>query len=145
MTRAVLDVNVLVSGFPTGENAPGLLIEYWLAGRFGLVVSEHLLAGTQRAWTKVYFRRRYSASDLANAVDLLRSRSVLVTPTDDVQGVADDWEDDLVFATAVAGQADYLVTGDNGLLRLGTFRGTRIVTLREFLSLLESEEPSSQR
>ncbi len=56
-----------------------------------------------------------------------------------------DLEDDLVrataMATAVAGRADFLVTGDRVPREIGDFGGVRIVTPlrvpREFLDLLE--------
>ena len=34
---------------------------------------------------------------------------------------------------ALAGKADYLITGDDDLLVLGEFQGTKIVTPAEFL------------
>jgi predicted nucleic acid-binding protein len=55
--------------------------------------------------------------------------------------VADDEEDDLVLGTAVAANADVLVTGDPGLLRIGEYRGVRIVTAREFLDILGEQAP----
>jgi len=39
-------------------------------------------------------------------------------------------------AFAVAAAADHLVTGDKYLLRIGEFRGTRIVSPRDLLDLL---------
>jgi predicted nucleic acid-binding protein len=42
-------------------------------------------------------------------------------------------------AAAVVGHADYLVTGDRGLLALRQFQGTRIVSAVEFLVELQLE------
>ena len=50
--------------------------------------------------------------------------------------VPEDPDDDLVLATAEAGDADYIVTGDRHLLSLKEFRGTRIVGVSEMLVLL---------
>lgn len=140
MTRAVLDSNVLVSAFPDREGLPWRLIELWQAGTFELIVSEHILAGVLRAWDKEYFRPRIAAGPAADAILLLRTLAEVVVPGADVRGIADDDEDDLVLATAVAGQADYLATGDNGLLRLGTFRDIQIISPRDFLSFLEARQ-----
>lgn len=44
--------------------------------------------------------------------------------------------DDYLLSLAVAGTADFLVTGDKQhLLAIGRYRGTRIVTVRDFLVL----------
>jgi predicted nucleic acid-binding protein len=48
-------------------------------------------------------------------------------------------EDDAILATALSGKADFLVTGDRQLLRLGTYRGVRIVTARDFLTILRQD------
>jgi len=41
--------------------------------------------------------------------------------------------------TAVAVHADYLVTGDHGLLEVGAYGGVTIITARDFLTILELE------
>ena len=48
-----------------------------------------------------------------------------------------DADDDVVLGTALAGKADVIVTGDNDLLALKTFRGIRILSPRQFLELLD--------
>ncbi|MBA2469732.1 MAG: hypothetical protein H0V37_10035, partial [Chloroflexia bacterium] len=60
---------------------------------------------------------------MAVILDEVSSLADTVLPVGDVHGVAEDDEDDLVLATAVAAQADYLVTGDKYLPRIGEFRG----------------------
>jgi predicted nucleic acid-binding protein len=57
-----------------------------------------------------------------------------------VTGVASHPEDDPILATAVSASADYLVTGDRQLQRLGSYRGVSIVSPREFLDLLDRLE-----
>jgi predicted nucleic acid-binding protein len=49
--------------------------------------------------------------------------------------------DDVVLATAVSAHADYLVTGDTGLLHVGNYEGVQILSPRAFLDLL-CDEPS---
>ena len=55
----------------------------------------------------------------------MRTDALVVEPDPSVSGVCDDAEDDHVLGTAVAANADYLVTGDRGLLRVGEYRGVR--------------------
>lgn len=49
--------------------------------------------------------------------------------------------DDRVLATAVAGKADLIVTGDEDLLILETFKGVEILTPRRFLEAHASSAP----
>lgn len=56
-----------------------------------------------------------------------------------------DPEDDLVLATGRLARADYLVTGDRGLLELGSYEGMEIVTPRQFIALLESDRSSEDQ
>lgn len=70
---------------------------------------------------------------------LLEQEAVLTPITRQVQGVATHPEDDLILAAAVSARADYLVTGDDQLQKLGGFEGVKIVSPREFLRLLDDE------
>ena len=52
--------------------------------------------------------------------------------------VSSDPDDNAILATAIAGKADYLVSGDKGdLLSLGEIEGIPIVTARMALRLVE--------
>ena len=63
-----------------------------------------------------------------------------VTPiTVRVAGVATHPEDDLVLATAVSAGADYLVTGDRQLQKLGRHGSVTILSPRGFLALLHEQ------
>ena len=50
--------------------------------------------------------------------------------------IAADPSDDMVLACAVAGKADYIVSGDPHLLDLGEYEGIRIVSPAVFVSIL---------
>jgi predicted nucleic acid-binding protein len=53
-----------------------------------------------------------------------------------------DPDDNFLLALAEAGNADYLVTGDkSGLPSLASHKSTRIITARDFASLLAADAP----
>ena len=142
MTAAVLDTNVLVSGvtgFLIDVSVPGQLLRAWQAGRFTLVVSDHILTELERTLQKPYFQRRLSTEHVAAARLLFHTSARLTPLTVQVQSVASHPEDDLVVATALSGQADYLVTGDRHLQDLGSYQGVTILSPRAFLQRLERE------
>jgi predicted nucleic acid-binding protein len=51
-----------------------------------------------------------------------------------------DPADDIILRTAFDGKADCIISGDNHLLSLGAFRGVKILTVDEMLTLLKEEK-----
>ncbi len=51
-----------------------------------------------------------------------------------------DEDDDWVLATAVAGEAEIILTGDKDLLVLKEFHGIKILSPRQFLELLNAQK-----
>jgi predicted nucleic acid-binding protein len=56
----------------------------------------------------------------------------VVRPSQSVQSICRDPDDDLILACALEARADYLVTGDADLLDVKIFKGIQIVTPRNF-------------
>jgi predicted nucleic acid-binding protein len=52
--------------------------------------------------------------------------------------VREDPDDDRVLECAVAGEADYMVSGDRHLLKLGSYGGIPILTVRQFMDAVKA-------
>lgn len=102
MILAVLDANVLVSGFPGQHGAPAALIATWRDGRFQMIVSEPILDELAKAWQQPYWRSRISPRDAGAALALLRSKAIVSPVNIEVSGIATHPEDDLILATALS-------------------------------------------
>ncbi len=70
---------------------------------------------------------------------LLRTDTIVGATSREVHGVASHPEDDLILSIAASENADYLVTGDAELLRLGSHEGVTILSPRSFVDLLGSD------
>jgi putative PIN family toxin of toxin-antitoxin system len=136
MIRVTIDTTTLASGFVRPEPPPGRLLNAWRSRLFTLVTAEALLGEVERTFRKPYFARRLSPEEARANLALLPSEAVIVSTTVTVAGVATHPEDDVVLATALSGGAQFLVTSDHGLLRLGTFRELVIVSAGQFLAML---------
>ncbi len=137
MTRAVLDTNVLAAAFVSPYAPPGQLLQAWLEGRYVLALSPIILVELGRTFQQPYFQRRLTIRQRDNDLALLRRKAEQVAIAVQVQGIATHPEDDQILATAVSSSADFLVTGDGQLLRLGSYEGIAVVTPRQFLEILE--------
>jgi uncharacterized protein len=125
--RVFLDTNVLVSALTTRGLA---------ADVFRLALSEHeLLTGEVNL---VEFRRvlkqkmRVPARYIEDAERLLRDQTIIPRPAVALEIKLRDPDDKWVLASAIAGGADVLVTGDKDLLDLGRAAPLPILTPRSF-------------
>lgn len=146
MKTAVLDTNVLASGFVRANPAaaPTQILNAWQAQRFVLVVSETIITELARTLGKPYFRQRLSDEIIAADVALLRGQASVTPITTSVSGIATHPEDDAILATAVSARADYLVTGDGKLQQLGTYEGVTLLSPRAYMAMLEAPEDDTE-
>ncbi|MFN0071983.1 MAG: putative toxin-antitoxin system toxin component, PIN family [Chloroflexota bacterium] len=140
MRRAVLDTNVLASGFSVHDSIPDRLLRLWLTGAWELIVSAPIIAEFERTFEKRYFQARLSTRQPRENIGLLRRRATLVSITAQVSGVATHLEDDVILSVAVSARAQYLVTGDERFRRqVPSYQGVQFISPREFLELLVEE------
>ena len=136
MTKVVLDTNVLASGyvgFLHPGSIPGQILHLWRERVFELVVSDHILMELAHTFEEPYFRNRLSPELIERDLTLLREEATFTELAVTVQNVATHPEDDLVLATAASARADYLVTGDKKLQKLGIYQGVVILSPRAYL------------
>ena len=122
--RVVADTNVVVSGL-LWQGPPRRIVDAARAGLLVLVSSEPLVAA------------QLSAAMLA---DLYAEFAELVAPASIAPTILDDPDDDAVLATALAGGADLIVSGDVHLLALSRYQGIRIVDAATFASVIAIRE-----
>ena len=139
MIRTVYDTNVLASGAAATRGILFAIIDPLTTGRITLVISFHIVEELENTLTKPYFMSRMRSKDIDTFLSLMSRVADVIPITLTVQGIATHPEDDLVLVTALSGNADYLVTGDKGLLNVGSYRGVTIVTPRAFLDVLDND------
>ena len=136
--RVVLDTGVLIAALITSDTTPDLVYQAWRKKRFELVTSEWQLAEFRRVSRHPKLRRFLRPSEAGNLVNGLRQRALVIKRLPEVE-LSPDPNDNPLLATALAGKADFLVTGDKrGLLALKKVERTRILTARQFLKTLAS-------
>lgn len=139
--KVVLDTNVIVSATLSPTGIRSQVIGAWENGQFELVVSEPILAEYQVAldYEEVASRHHLTTEQVAELISELRQFATVVEPTETLSVIADDPDDDKFLECALAGEADYIVSGDPHLLNLQEYGGIPILSPREFLALLEEE------
>lgn len=140
MIRAVVDTNTLVSGIISPLGAPAQIIRRWQRGDFLLLTSPALLAELRRVleYPRIVDRLGWSGEERTQFVKGFETLALVTPGALRLPGVTRDPKDDPMVACAVEGEAGFIVSGDQDLLVLGTYRDVRVVTPREFLTLLET-------
>lgn len=141
MIRAVLDTNVIVSSFLSPGGTPGRLRRAFTEGLFDLCLSPPLLGEIEEVLRrpKIVRLRGVSAEETgAFIAGLSRIARVVEIPPFLEAVVADDPDDDILFATSLAAEAQFIVSGDDAVLRVGTYNGIHVVSPHAFLKILET-------
>ncbi len=144
MIRAVLDANVLVSAIISPKGIPARILNAWHDEKFLLLISRVILdeIGRVLRYPKIKKRHRWSERKIQIFLEDLSRLAILAPGKLSLSIIADDPSDNRYVECAVEGKADYLVSGDDHLLRLGAYEDVRIVTPREFVDVM-TEEPES--
>jgi len=129
----VLDTNVIVSAIIYGGN-PQDILQAAVLKRIDVFISESLVAELQDVFQRPQFG--LSIQFVQNAIAEFTTVAEWVVPQKHHDLIKDDPADNLILDCAVAAEADYLVTGDKQLLRLGKCGKVIIVNPQDLVSLL---------
>lgn len=137
MIRIVLDTNVLISAIAFG-GPPREVLNLVIAGKIRNHISDAILDELQDVLQRPKFG--YDPGIVRAIVRELELLSEYVHLSGrEMHAVTRDPDDYHVLACAITGEAEYLVTGDTGLLSLEGYAGIRIITPAGFLELLRTD------
>jgi len=125
--KLLLDTNVLVAALVVRGTCSDLLEH---------CVRQHVVVSSQPRLDELreVLKRRISQSavDVRAALQLFAETFTLVTPDTLDPPACRDRDDDIVLATALAGECVAIITGDEDLLILNPFRGIQVLAPSAF-------------
>ena len=139
MTRAIIDTNILIRALIKPQGTVGPVLARLRDGDYTLLYAEPLLDELVAKLVLPRIRDKYHLTDddAETVLALILLRGEPVMPQRRITACRDP-KDNVVLEVAVAGEADYIVTGDDDLLVLHPFEGILIVGPAEFLKALET-------
>jgi uncharacterized protein len=128
--RVTLDSNVYLSGFVFGGK-PKRILEMAIEGEIEVAISDPIIAEVRR-----HFLGKFGWSEprVAEAVESIAEFAKYSTPTEAIDAVPADPDDNRIVECAVAAGSECIVTGDRHLLQLGSYEGIRIMKVADFLA-----------
>ena len=136
--KVVLDANVYVSSMLNKLGNPKRVIDSWQQGAFDVLISSAILDETGRvlSYPRIIKRHRQDETTIQRFLKLLEDEAIKVEPNEVLGVVKDDESDNRYLERAVAGKAQYVISGDNHLLDIGEYRGIVILSPAVFVAVL---------
>ena len=134
MIRVVVDTNVFISSFFGGN--PRKVIDLWKSGELTLCLSRPIVD------EYIEVLRRLGLQDEKELEELLGLFAhgfhlVYTAKTPDLNVVEEDPDDDKFIECAVALKAKFVITGDSAVKKIQAYMNIKIVSPREFLSIIK--------
>lgn len=134
--RIAVDTNIFISALLVRTSLPAHLIAVWRAGRFDLLTAAEQLDELMRVTRYPKIRERLSPAVAGRLINELRDVAITLADLPTVTACADP-DDNYLLAIASADGANFLITGDKAdLLSMDRYEGTKIATVREFLTMI---------
>ena len=126
--RVVVDTNVLISAQISTQGASRRLLNRLIADH-DVILSDVILGEVVETLLTKF---SYDSALVSNVIAELMKVVEIVEPVTFPEQICRDPDDDAILGTAVAGNADCIVTGDSDLLVLDRFRDVGIISPSEF-------------
>lgn len=122
--------NILISAFGWKGN-PKHILDKVVDRHIELIISSDLF--NELSETLDYPKFGFTEEQKNRFRSLILEIATFVRPTEKIDAVRNDPDDNIILEAAVAGNADYIVSGDPDILESKEFRDIKIVTARDFL------------
>ncbi len=132
MLKVVLDTNIIVSALNFAGN-PAKVFDLALEGEIGNITSEPIITEVRKILVRKFSWQPGEAEDAGTLLGLF---SKIVNPQKRLKVISHE-PDNRILECAVAGQADFIISGDKHLLNLKTFEGIVIMNPGDFLKSCE--------
>ena len=133
--KVVIDTNIFVSSFFGGH--PRRIVDHWFSGNLTLCVSRPIL----KEYFHVLGRYQFDREDLFRRLITSFEKglnTLFVDAPKEQNWLEDDPEDNKFIACVLSLHAEYIVSGDPHLKRVGRIGGVEIVPPLQMLKLLET-------
>jgi putative PIN family toxin of toxin-antitoxin system len=141
MIRVVLDTNVFVSALLVPDSPPARILEFALEGILRLVMSPGIIKEIGSVFNYPRLRKsmkkhRLTDAEVAETIFKILKIATITPGAEIAPGASQDPADDMVLSCAVEGQADFILSGDQDLIKLESYQLIKILTPATFLEMI---------
>jgi len=128
--KLVLDTNILISALGW-KGKPNEIFRKVLNEEFELIISRKQIEELKEVMN--YPKFSFAEEQKSRFITLLLNVAKVVEISNKLKVIKEDPDDDVILETAVENNADFIISGDDHLLKLKEYSNIKIVTANEFL------------
>jgi putative PIN family toxin of toxin-antitoxin system len=128
--RIVLDTNVIISGILFG-GIPRSILDMLISGKHDFSLSMAIIEEIREVLNRPKFG--FDNGNALMVVEELHSLCTIVKPVKLINFIVDDPADNKILECAVAANAEIIISGDSHLLSVGSYKGIKILSPRQFV------------
>ncbi len=132
--RVILDTNILISALGWKGN-PRIIFDRVIAGEFELILSYKQLNELLRVLN--YPKFKFTDEQKDGFLSFLLEVATLIKTESEIDVIKEDPSDNVILEPANEMKIDYIVSGNDHLLKVKEFKGATIVTAKEFLDMVK--------
>ena len=136
--KIVLDTNIWISALLYPNSKAGKILSHWQASQFDIVTSQPILDELKEVLSrpKIFKYVGWNEAKIDQYITLLKfiTECISITPEQVAVQLPNNPGDTMVLATLLTSNANYLITGDDDLLKLK--EQYAILSLAEFCEML---------
>lgn len=127
--RVVVDTNVFISAALL-KGVASTLMELWKEDKFIFLLSAEIFDEYFKVMARPKFHQE--EKDLRELAEILTHKAEIIEPRFKLNVIHNDPSDNKFLECALAGKADFILSGDQHLLHLKKFKGIPILKTSEF-------------
>jgi putative PIN family toxin of toxin-antitoxin system len=119
--------------------SPANIIKAAEEGRISIIASEQIVREINQTLAYPRLREIYEGAGIGRdeLIEAVLRVAKMVEVTKKIELIQEDPADNKFLECALDGKADYIVSGDSHLLRIGQYQRIQIHTVRQFTKLME--------
>jgi putative PIN family toxin of toxin-antitoxin system len=134
-TRVVLDTNVVVSAAIVKEGNPAKIFEMLLLEEIENYTTKEIIEEIKDVLNRPRITKRLKQKDKEFITETFKQLSIIVNPEIKINQLEVDPDDNKFLECAVTAKANYIISGDDHLLNLKSFKDILILTPAEFVKI----------
>lgn len=128
----VLDNNVIISAAMFWTSIPAQALRKARMDKFKIIASHNTLTELYHTLLNSKFNKYVTEAKRVEFFEIYKNALQIIPVTESINACRDP-KDNKFLELAVSAKADFIITGDKDLLDLNPFRGTQIITPKEFV------------